>query len=781
MPPSRSVPIDRADTVAFTGSLAYVGRPRVRPAQRRRGGRPDPASGRALSFGALPAPGRGDDVCEGVGDDDTCRDPRLKPSMTSPRRLANLRRALNPRSVCYIGGSFLHHTVEASRRLGFDGEVWVVNPTRRDIAGMPCFDSVDDLPGAPDAVFVAVNREATNDLIPRLRDMGAGGVICYASGYSEVGGEGRRLETELRQAAGDLAVVGPNCYGIDNFVHGVPLLAVPSLGGRVERGCAFISQSGNLCLNVSNSQRGAPLAYVISCGNQAVLEVSDYIDALVDDPAITCFALFVETLPDIRRFSQVASRALEAGKPLIALKSGVSRLGAQMALSHTASLAGSDELYQALFDRLCVVRVESPVDLLETAKLITYTGIPEGRRLAVFTCSGGDSEGVADLVEPLGIELPQPTAAQQGALRRNMPVFANITNPLDYNTSNWGRREALDELFPVLLREGVDAGFLVIDSTPEVDNRAEDDTDAGDGVEAALLALRDAGRAASIPCALTSSLPENMTARKRRMMHAEGIAALQGIREGTLALARTCLFGERRRTLVDRAGGPGLTVAGPTALAGEPRMLNERDSKHALETAGIAVPRGLVADPGTAAQAAARIGYPVALKVIEPAIAHKSDCGAVKLGLRTAREVAAAAEAMAAGLRARRLLVENMLATPVAEMIVGVTRSEQFGHVLVVGAGGVLVELYRDSASLLLPLREDDVRAAIEGLRINALLDGFRGRPRGDRDALVSSVMAVASFVERHADRLVELDINPLFVMPEGEGAVAADALIRMI
>lgn len=691
--------------------------------------------------------------------------------MLTPTRRHNLQRTLNPRTVCYIGGSFLEHTIQANRRMGFDGEVWVVNPKQEELAGVPCFKSVDDLPGAPDATFIAVNREMTNHVVAELNAMHAGGAICYAAGYREVGGVGVELEADLVANAGDLALVGPNCYGINNFLHGVPLLAIPSLGERIERGAAFIAQSGNLCINVSNNQRSAPLAYVISCGNQSVLDISDYLDVLIDDPSITSFALFIETIPDIAHFSRIAARALEADKPIVAHKAGVSDMGKKLALSHTASLAGDDAMYQALFDRLGIIRVEAPADLLETVKCITHTGVPEGRRVVVYTCSGGDSETVADLADPFGIELPQPTEDQYATLRGVMPDFANITNPFDYNTNFWGDYDILSKIFPVLVDDTIDAGLLVMDTNPE--------GTGDDGSHDVLRALCHTKAKTGIPFAWTTAMPENSTVAARAIAHNAGVAGLQGIREGVHALAKTCLFGERRRELIARGEVASLAVAPATTLSGEVVALNEADSKAALAAYGLPVPTGLSVPIAEAGAAAADIGFPVAVKLLSETILHKTDVDGVALGLSNVQAVQETAEAMAVRLEIEMVLIEPMAPKPVAELIVGVTHNDSFGPVMVIGAGGILVELFRDSASLLLPTTEDDIRRAIAGLKIAKLLDGFRGGPKGDLDALVAAVMAIASYAHDQRANLAELDVNPLFVLPEGDGVVAVDALIR--
>ncbi len=699
--------------------------------------------------------------------------------MSRAARHANLRRALYPGNICFVGGSFLEPAIAAARNLGFDGDVRVVNPRRQSIAGEPCLGSIDDLDTPPDVVFLAVNREMTNDLIARFADMGAGGAVCYAAGYAETGGDGLALEQQLRQRAGNLAVIGPNCYGFNNFVSGALAMATPTLGERTARGCAFIGQSGNICINVANGRRGTPLSHVISCGNQAVLDFADYIEVLVDDPAVTSFALFMETLPDAPAFSRAALRALEAGKPVIVLKSGVSRKGASMAMSHTASLAGDDRFYQALFDRLDIIRVETPEDLLETAKVVSVTGVPEGLRLAVMTCSGGDSGCVADIVEPLGIALPELDQRQHDDIARHMQAFTSIGNPLDYNTSNWGRQDVLEAIFPVLLRQGVDAGLLVVDTIADAE-RPPDTRSQDDGAAAAMRAFRTSVLRHDIPGVITSSLPDNTSVTLRKQFHEAGIAMTQGIRAGTLSLARACLYGARRRAFLSHPAPGNRALAEPVSLAGAARTLDERQGKQVLAAAGLPIPPGECVDPATAVQAAERIGYPVVVKALSAAIVHKTEAGGVALDLAGDHEVARAAGAVARSTGARRLLVEAMVTGHVTEMIIGVTRDDTFGQVLVVGAGGTFVELVDDSAVLLLPLEREDVRRAIGSLRISRLLEGYRGAPPGDVEALIDAVMAVAALAAARPARLVELDINPLLVMPRGEGVVVADCMMTM-
>lgn len=694
----------------------------------------------------------------------------------TPRRRDNLRRLLAPRSVAYVGGAFFENAVAMCGRLGFDGPVWGVNPKRDTLGGRPCFPSVADLPQPPDATFIGVPREATIEVVTELARIGAGGAICYAAGYAEVGGDGPELQRRLVAAAGDLAVVGPNCYGVLNLVDGVSMMAIGHGAGRVERGAALIAQSGNLTLNVTMNQRSVPLAYIISCGNQAQLEVADYIDVLIDDDRVNAFGLHLESIRDVPRFAEVAARALDAGKPIVAFKLGTSEVTARLALSHTDSLVGSDTVYEALFRRLGVARVATPAQLLETLKLLSATSPPAGNRLAVFTCSGGDSGTAADLAGPAGVILPQPNPRQAKELRALLPDFATINNPLDYNTSLWGKEKELTEVFGVMLSEGCDAALLVIDYPRET-------MGYGDTVDNAIRALVAASRRAGVPGATCSVFAESVPERARTWILGEGVAPMQGIENGLTAIGAAMAIAGRRREVATARMDLGLPVLPP--LSATTVTLDEAEAKRALAAHGLPVPASRVVPPAAAPAAAATLGFPVVVKALDRRLAHKTELGAVALNLKDDAAVAAALARIRANLATRapdialdRVLVETMVGDPIAELIVGVKRDPAFGLVLVVGAGGTLVELMADTVTLLLPTSRADVTDALSRLKTAKLLGGFRGRPKADMASVVDAVQAVAAYAWSERDRLVELDVNPLIVT--AAGAVAADALVRV-
>jgi len=306
----------------------------------------------------------------------------------------NLKRLLSPRHIAFIGGRDADFSARQCAAL-FDGPVWGVNPGRDSLGGLPCYRSIEDLPEAPDAVFLATPRAAATDTVRGLSRMGAGGVACYTAGFGELGDSGQQAEAELIAAAGEMALVGPNCYGVINFTNGAVLWPFGAGDSRCDKGVALIMQSGMLPANMTMNERSVPISYVISAGNQAVLAIEDYMDLLVDDAAVTAIGLYIEGIRDIRRFAAAAIRAISANKPVVVLKAGKSALGSIISITHTGSLAGTDEAFQALFEQLGMIRVNSPVEMVETLKFLSVSGAPKGNRLAAFTCSGGDAAMVA--------------------------------------------------------------------------------------------------------------------------------------------------------------------------------------------------------------------------------------------------------------------------------------------------------------------------------------------------------------------------------------------------
>ena len=689
----------------------------------------------------------------------------------------NLKRLLAPQHVAFVGGRSMARALKRCAEGGYAGQMWLVNPQHDSLEGVPCVRSIAELPCGPDAVFIATNRELTLTCVAELAAIGAGGAICYASGFAESGAEGQVLQQRLLEVAGEMALLGPNCYGLLDYLHSSALWPVAHGGKAVEKGVAVLTQSGNFAYNLSMSDRSLPVAYMASVGNQAQLGVAELMDVLLDEPRVTAIGLHLEGLKNVPGFARAAHKALEKGIPIIALKTGVSQIGAELALSHTSSLSGSDTLYDALFERLGVIRVSGPVSFVETLKAAACGNLPAGNSLIALACSGGDAGLIADYAERNELTLPKLDNGQVGELAQVLPSYANLVNPLDFTTAIWGDGEALNCMLDSALRTEADAAMLVLDYPAEF---------TGERKECDLLldlyckALLRHGKTGFV----TSAFPELLPSHARERLHAQGVAALQGVEDGLAAWGRIAGYQQNRQALLALGESARVPLC-PQALTGEGRLLNEWDSKQALRAFGLPTPNGVLSTPANALKEAQKLGYPLVLKAVSAQLPHKTEAGAVALNLKDKAALDAALTKMTASIKAyapdvavEHLLLEPMAEPPLAELIVGIKRESDFALALVIGAGGVLVELLKDSRCLLLPTTDGAIRNALLSLRSAALLQGFRGREAADLDSLVAAIRAVADYACENAGQLLELDVNPLLV--GAAGTTAVDALIRL-
>ena len=694
--------------------------------------------------------------------------------MTSLRH-QNLSRLLSPRHIAFIGGRDAEVAINEAKRIGFTGQIWPVNPKRETLGGYPCFASVADLPEAPDATFLAVPAPAAITTVAQLAARGAGGIVCYTAGFREAGAEGQVLEAALIEAAGDLALVGPNCYGVINYLDRAALWPFAHGGGSPGYGAAIITQSGMLSSDITMSQRSLPLTHMISCGNQSVLSLEDFVDHLIDHPAVRAIGMHIEGLRDVPRFAAAALCAAEKGVPLVALKTGSSQIGASLTVSHTGSLSGTDDLYDALFARVGVIRVKSPSQLLETLKFLCVAGAPSGNRVAGFTCSGGGATMLADHAEAIGLGFPAFGPAERAALLPLLPDIATVSNPLDYTTPIWGDASKTGPVFAAAIN-GVQADSTVlVQDYPAAgldESKPYYRADAGAFIAAA--------KARGIPAAICATLPENIDPETRDWLVAQGVAPMQGLTETLDAMRAAGLWAERRAQIMAKRPAPLLALPDLATL----QTVDEAAGKALLSTLGLPIPAGEVVAGAQVVQAASRIGYPVVLKMMGPKLAHKSEAGAVALGLANAADLTAALQKMRADVTAHdplaltdRFLVESMAPRPLAELLVNLRRDAQFGLVLTLGAGGVLVELLEDAATLLLPASAAQIEAALNGLKIARILRGYRGAKGADMAALAGFIAHLCQIFESQSATLAEVEINPLFVTATGPWVV--DVLIQ--
>ena len=661
--------------------------------------------------------------------------------------MTRLDRLLRPRSIAVLGGAWAENVIEQCGKMGFDGPVWPVHPKRSQVGGLGAYPNLADLPAVPDATFVGVNRHATIDVVAELAAMGAGGAICFASGWEEAGEAD--LQSRLVAAAGTMPVLGPNCYGVINYLDGALLWPDQHGGRRVHRGVALVSQSSNIVINMTMQARGLPIAYVACLGNAAQVGLAELASALLADDRVTAIGLYIEGIGDAPAFAAMAEAAQMAGKGIVCIKSGKTELSRVAAQSHTASLAGGGASSSAFLQRIGVAEVDSPAELIETLKIFHVHGPRLGARLCSLSCSGGEAGLVADLAARFGLQFPPPVPESIARLGTILGAIVTIANPLDYHTFIWGDGPRTTDVFTTML-ESYDAGIFIID--PPRPDRCEPAS-----FQPALDAIVAAQVATGKPAFPVSSLSENFDEDRAIAMIEAGIVPLMGLETALAAL----------RAAQTPGGETGWRPLLPVA-AEEGDLLPEHDAKALLRKAGIAVPRGVMADTMAGLNAlAGSLVPPLALKGL--GFAHKTEAGAVRLGLTTLEGQTDIPGAVG-------YLAEEMVMNGVAEVLLGVRHDPVYGLTMTLGLGGVAAELLADTVTLVLPVSASTIDEGLRKLRLWPLLDGYRGRPRADVGALVDLAMQVSTLMQKDAT-LCEIEINPVIL--RHKGAVAVDALVK--
>ena len=692
----------------------------------------------------------------------------------TPRRRENFRRLLKPRHIAFIGGRYAIIAINEARRRGFDGEMLAVNPTRTDLVGVECVASIEDLPVAPDAVYLAIPADNVVDALRSLSVIGAGGVVCFSAGFKEAGNT--QKEKDLVDATGDMALIGPNCYGIINYIDNSALWSFEHGGWSPGYGAAIITQSGMFSSDITMSQRSLPLAYMVSAGNQAVLGPEDFLEFFAEDPTVRAIGLHLEGLQNIPKFESAALKALSKGKPVVVLKTGSSTIGSELTVSHTGSLSGSAELYEAFFQRVGIISVTNPSQFLETLKLLCIVGAPKGKRVAGFTCSGGGATMLADHAERIDLVFPVVDPKQENDLSALLPDIATVSNPLDYTTPIWGQAEMTYPVFAKAI-SAIEADTAVLLQ----DYPAAGLDSSKSFYRADAIAFAEATTEKGLPAIICATLPENMDLETRQLLISKGVAPMQGIHETLNAIQDSANWKEARSYILSEKPEH-LLRAIPSS---EKRVLPESEGKDWFKRNSFNVPEGKIVSAQQLGKAANAVGYPVALKMISRRLAHKTEAGAVVLNLKdedSLRLAAAKMKSDVAAYDARAVsdlfLVEAMSPNPLAELIINFRQDPQFGAALVLGSGGVLVELLADSATLLLPTRPVEIIRVLKSLRVGRLLEGFRGRPAADIEQVATEIYKLSVTYQKNMKTIAEIEINPLFVYQAEVSAI--DVLIQV-
>ncbi|MGI5242205.1 acetate--CoA ligase family protein [Dactylosporangium sp. CA-139066] len=690
-----------------------------------------------------------------------------------------------PRSVALVGATersnWSVNTFNNLRRYSPDVTVHCVSPSRQSVHGMLAAPTLTALGEPVDLAYIMAPRQYVPDLVREAGTLGIRGAVVLTAGFGETE-DGKALQRELVAAAAEtgVRVLGPNVSGyIDVGRSIVPFgLALPALADP--GGASFVLQSGGLMkpvLSLANAW-GIGVGSIIGTGNEAALSTTDVAAHLLDDPQTRAIGLFVEGFRDPGAFRALARRADELDRPIVALAVGRSDVARRAALSHTGSLAGDSLVTSAVLADLGVVEVHSMEELVATTGLLAAGVRPAGDRVAVVGASGGGCELIADKAADVGLRLPDLPEPAMAGLKELLPDFSDVHNPLDvtgYATVDIELPIKAAEVIAGTAADDYDVVLFQAFVTPP-----DDPPDPG-GVRRHFTAIAETAHALGIPLLLQDEVAAGMGSFARGLFRELGLIRLPGVEVGLRALAHAVRYTGRRSR--PRNPAPPLAAPREPLPAGNGRW-SEAQALAALREFGLpAVPFRIAGDEGSAVAYAREFGGPVALKVVSPDIAHKTEAGGVELGIHGDAEVAAAYRRMhdTVARRAPGAAVDGVLVAPMraggVELIIGVNRDPTWGPILLVGLGGVLVEVLQDVALRPLPVTADDVHTMLAGLKGAALLDGPRGTAPVDHDALARAVASVAAAAQAWGDRWESIEVNPLRV--DGSLVEALDALVQ--
>lgn len=698
---------------------------------------------------------------------------------------SELRRLLAPKSVAIVGastreGSFGQLTFRNLHR--FQGPVRLVNPRYEELYGEPCFASVRDLPEVPDCVVLVTPRDAVRGVLEECADIGAGGALVFASGFGEMGEKGKALERDnalLAHQAG-MPLIGPNALGFINYAIGGAVTFHPPLDFEkgydvdpAQRRVGVVTQSGALGFSLTQGmRRGQFFSHALACGNSSDVDVADCVSFLAEDPEAKAIAVILEGAPAPDRFEAAIKQAAAAGKATVVCKMARGQQGAAAAASHTGSLAGAHDAYRSMVERAGGVFVEELEALVDTARLFAKAPAPTAPGACVVCTSGGAGVFLADAAEDAGVPLPRPSDAAIKVLEARIPEFGSAANPVDVTAQVISDRQSLIDCLEAVLAED-QYGSLVIPHPIAIESSVP-----------RILLMGELGKKAGKPVVVPWMSAALEGPGLLEAEAADAIVVFHNVRHCMEGLASWARWHARQVEPVEKprltTPAQGLSSRLAAAAGG---AVTEREAKAILAGYGLPViEEKAAATAEEAGRLAAALGFPVVMKIDSPDIAHKTEAGGIALNLGSAAAVAAEFAAMMARVKshAPRARLDGVLVQRMApkgvEIVVGARRDPAFGPLVVVGLGGVLVELMQDSVAAPAPVTPREALTMLNRLRGARILDGFRDLPAVDRDRLAEIVARVSEFAADAGPALEELDVNPLIC--RGDDIVAVDALI---
>ena len=673
----------------------------------------------------------------------------------------NLNKLFRPKKLAIIGGYWADFVYDENIKIGFKGKIWHINPKRSTTQKKKYYKSLADLPSIPDCVYIAVSNDLTIKLMKDISDMGAGGAVCLASRFSELNTlEGKEKTKKLLANSGKTPFLGPNCYGFINYFDRVSVWSDQVAGNQTNKGVAIICQSGTIGNTISFNHRSLPIGYIISLGNQAKIGIEDTIEYALRDKRVTAIGIYAEGFTSINKLIRVLKISKEKKIPIAIVKVGRSKVASETILTHTGSLSGKENIYDALFKRMGVARCETLSELTELLKYFHTHGVISNDQISIMGPSGGDMAMLGDAAEALNLKFGKIKPQIKNDLKKVNHPGVIVSNPFDMQTYNWNDPDNIEKTFKIFFKNNFSSISLMLDFP----NMEKCDTDEWDAIVNKFIKVAKKYKNGSLISSLSDTMPKHI----RDKCINNGISPLQGMKEALFTIKKAIEIGSiwKKESAVKN-----YKVKRKNKNI---KTYSEFESKKILKKIGIRIPKGIISDKIKLKKDSAKIGYPLVAKIHSNMIFHKSELNGVKTNIKNFNELISKTKTFK-----NQILLEKMVKDSLIEILIGIKIDDEFGPVIVIGAGGIYTELIRETKTLLLPLTKKDIQNELKNMKIGKMLFGYRNQDRADIDSLIKTILSLSKFAEKNINKLHEIEINPLIVCKKNKGVFAVDALIH--
>ena len=673
----------------------------------------------------------------------------------------DLNKLFRPKKLAIIGGYWADFVYDENIKIGFKGKIWHINPKRRTTKKKKYYKSLADLPSIPDCVYIAVSNDLTIKLMKDISDMGAGGAVCLASRFSELNTtEGKEKTKKLIDNSGKTPFLGPNCYGFINYFDRVSVWSDQVAGNQTNKGVAIICQSGTIGNTISFNHRSLPIGYIISLGNQAKIGIEDTIEYALKDKRVTAIGIYAEGFTSINKLIRVLKISKEKKIPIAIVKVGRSKIASKTILTHTGSLSGKENIYDALFKRMGVARCETLSELTELLKYFHTHGVISNDQISIMGPSGGDMAMLGDAAETLNLKFGKIKPQIKNDLKKVNHPGVIVSNPFDMQTYNWNDPDNIEKTFKIFFKNNFSSISLMLDFP----NMEKCDTDEWDAIVNKFIKVAKKYKNGSLISSLSDTMPKHI----RDKCINNGISPLQGMKEALFTIKKAIEIGSIWK---NESAVKNYKVKRQNKNI---KTYSEFESKKILKKIGIRIPKGIISDKIKLKKDSAKIGYPLVAKIHSNMIFHKSELNGVKTNIKNFNELISKTKTFK-----NQILLEKMVKDSLIEILIGIKIDDEFGPVIVIGAGGIYTELIRETKTLLLPLTKNDIQNELKNMKIGKILFGYRNQDRADIDSLIKTILSLSKFAEKNINKLHEIEINPLIVCKKNKGVFAVDALIH--